>query len=469
MVQPKTFVGLDIGTTSVKVVVAEYANQRLNVVGVGSERSEGLSRGVVVDIDKTANAIQSAVRQAEQKSNVKIDKVVVGVPANQISIESCYGMIAVSSENREITDKDVNNVLSAAKVRAVPPEREIISVIPEEFIVDGFDGIQDPRGMIGVRLELYANMITGPKTIIHNIRRCVEKAGLAIADFVVQPLANAHAALTEDEKEFGTIVIDMGGGQTSVGVMHDKQLKFAYVDQEGGEYITKDISTVLNTTLINAERIKLEYGYAQAKNVSSDEYFPVEIIGKKEPARISEQYLAEVIEARLTQILETVKRALDSVEAFELPGGVVITGGSSALPGVIEMAEALFNKDIRFYIPDQVGMRNPAYTTVYGLVSYVASLPEIYHVAQGNSPVNAPRRESIAQQGYDEAVHNEEREGTPSNIRKERVDNTLSNTQENLPKYDYPEDEDYYYDDDEEEHSTSIVQKIKDMFGDLFS
>ena len=174
MVRPKTYVGLDIGTTSVKVVVAENVNQRLNIIGVGSQRSEGLSRGVIVDIDKTVEAIRSAVSQAEQKSNIKINEVIVGVPSNQINIEPCYGMIAVSGENREITDKDIYNVLSAAKVRAVPPEREIISVVPEEFIVDGFDGIRDPRGMIGVRLELYASMITGPKTIIHNIKRCVE-------------------------------------------------------------------------------------------------------------------------------------------------------------------------------------------------------------------------------------------------------------------------------------------------------
>ncbi len=385
MVRPKTYVGLDIGTTSVKVVVAENVNQRLNIIGVGSQRSEGLSRGVIVDIDKTVEAIRSAVSQAEQKSNIKINEVIVGVPSNQINIEPCYGMIAVSGENREITDKDIHNVLSAAKVRAVPPEREIISVVPEEFIVDGFDGIRDPRGMIGVRLELYASMITGPKTIIHNIKRCVEKAGLVIGDFVVQPLANAEVALSEDERDFGTILIDLGGGQSTASVLHEGQLKFSYVDQEGGEYVTKDISTILNTTLDNAERIKLEYGYASSKKARPDEYFPVETIGKKEPTKVDEQYLAEIIEARLQQIYETLKKALDQVEAFDLPGGLVITGGASSLPGAVELAESILGEEARFYIPEEVGLRNPSYTTAYGIVAYAAKLPDIYHVAQGRS------------------------------------------------------------------------------------
>ena len=208
------YVSLDIGTTSIKVVVAEYVRGQLNIIGVGNEKSEGLSRGVIVDIDETVESIRKAVRQAEQKSNIQIKDVIVGIPSNQISIEPCHGMIAVSSENREITDVDVYNVISAAKVRSVAPEREIISVIPEEFIVDGFDGIKDPRGMIGVRLELFASMITGPKTIVHNIKRCIDKAGLNIEEMVIQPLAISQVALTPGEREFGTVLIDMGGGQT---------------------------------------------------------------------------------------------------------------------------------------------------------------------------------------------------------------------------------------------------------------
>ena len=281
MRNPEIYVSLDIGTTSIKVVVAETNNGRVNIIGVGNEKSRGLSRGVIVDIDETVYSIQQAVEQAERKAGVKINEVIVGVPSNQLAIEDCHGMIAVASDNREITARDVDNVISAAKVRSVPPEREIISIIPEEFIVDGFNGIRDPRGMIGVRLELYARLITGPKTIIHNIRRCVQKAGLQISELVLQPHAIAQVALNRDEREFGTVVIDMGGGQTSASILYDNQLKYSFVDQEGGDFVTKDISIVLNTSLDSAERVKREYGYAIASQTSAEEYFPVETVGKK--------------------------------------------------------------------------------------------------------------------------------------------------------------------------------------------
>lgn len=385
------YVSLDIGTTSIKVVVAEYVRGQLNIIGVGNEKSEGLSRGVIVDIDETVESIRKAVRQAEQKSNIQIKDVIVGIPSNQIAIEPCHGMIAVSSENREVTDVDVYNVISAAKVRSVAPEREIISVIPEEFIVDGFDGIKDPRGMIGVRLELFASMITGPKTIVHNIKRCIDKAGLNIEEMVIQPLAISQVALTSGEREFGTILIDMGGGQTSASVMHDDQLKFSFVDQEGGDFVSKDISIILNASFENAERIKREYGYAISSETSEDEFFPVETIGKKDPMKVDEHYLSEIIEARVVQTFETVKRALDQVEALNLPGGIVLTGGASSLAGVQELAQEIFGVQVKTYIPDQMGMRNPIYATSMGLIKYAASLDDIHRIAQKGKPVAESR------------------------------------------------------------------------------
>ena len=368
------YVSLDIGTTSIKVVVAEYVRGQLNIIGVGNEKSEGLSRGVIVDIDETVESIRKAVRQAEQKSNIQIKDVIVGIPSNQISIEPCHGMIAVSSENREITDVDVYNVISAAKVRSVAPEREIISVIPEEFIVDGFDGIKDPRGMIGVRLELFASMITGPKTIVHNIKRCIDKAGLNIEEMVIQPLAISQVALTPGEREFGTVLIDMGGGQTSASVMHDNQLKFSFVDQEGGDFVSKR-----------------EYGYAISSETSADEFFPVETIGKKDPVKVDEHYLSEIIEARVVQTFETVKRALDQVEALKLPGGIVLTGGASSLAGVQELAQEIFGVQVKTYIPEQMGMRNPIYATSMGLIKYAASLDDVHRIAQKGKPVTEAR------------------------------------------------------------------------------
>ena len=387
------FVSLDIGTTSIKVVVAEAINGRVNIIGVGNEKSRGLSRGVIVDIDETVYSIQQAVAQAERKAGVKINEVVVGVPSNQLAIEECHGMIAVSGDNREITYRDVENVIAAAKVRSIPPEREIISIIPEEFIVDGFNGIRDPRGMIGVRLELYARLITGPKTIIHNIRRCVQKAGLYISEFVLQPQAISQVAINRDEREFGTVIIDMGGGQTSASILYDNQLKYSFVDQEGGDFVTKDISVILNTSLDSAERIKREYGYSIASQTSEDEYFPVETVGKKEPVRVDEHYLAEIIEARLAQIFETIREDLARVDALDLPGGFVLTGGGSALPGVIELAKRYFGGKVRMYVPEEMGMRNPIYTTGLGLVEYVSSLDDIHRIAQ--SSFQDVRREDI--------------------------------------------------------------------------
>ena len=377
-----SFVSLDIGTTSIKVVVAEYVNNQLNVIGVGNEVSKGLNRGVIVDIDETVASIKKAVEQAEKKSGTQIQQVVVGIPGNQISIEPCHGMYAVASENKEITDRDVQNVFEAARVRSLPPEREIISVIPEEFIVDGFDGIRDPRGMIGVRLELYASMITGPKTIIHNIKRCVERAGLVIQDLVVQPLAVSSIAMNRGERDFGTILIDMGGGQTTASVLHDNQLKFVYVDPEGGSLVTKDISIILNTTMENAEYIKREYGYAIPDDASNDEYFHVPVIGKEEPVKVDEKYLSEIIEARVVQIFNTIKKALDQVEARELPGGIVLTGGGSAIPGILELAEEIFEVNVKHYVPEEMGMRNPIFATSLGLIKYMGEQDEINLVAK---------------------------------------------------------------------------------------
>ncbi|SEK30656.1 cell division protein FtsA [Carnobacterium iners] len=379
------YVSLDIGTTSIKVVVAEFINGEMNIIGVGNEKSEGLSRGIIVDIDKTVDSINKAIKQAEQKANVDINKVIVGIPANNIEIEPCQGMIAISGENKEIVKEDVCNVLSAAMVKSVPPEKEILAILPEEFIVDGFDGIKDPRGMIGVRLEMHATMITGPKTIIHNTKKCVEKAGLQIENIVLQPLAASSIAMSKGESDFGTILIDMGGGQTTASVMHDNQLKFAFVNQEGGEYVTKDISVVLNTSFENAERIKRDYGYALPEDASPDEEFPVEIIGQSKPINVDEQYLSEIIEARLVQIFGKIKNKLDFIEARDLPGGIILTGGAAAIPGVIGLAEDIFEANVKLYIPDQMGMRYPTFTTSIGLVNYEAKLDDIHQIIKDYS------------------------------------------------------------------------------------
>ena len=359
MAKTGMYVGLDIGTTSVKVVVAEYIDSQMNIIGVGNAKSEGINRGIIVDIDKTVQAIQRAVRQAEEKAGIQIKGVSVGLPANMLEVENCQGMIAVNGDSKEITDEDVRNVASAALVRSIPPERQIVSILPQDFTVDGFEGIKDPRGMIGVRLEMYGLLFTGPKTIIHNIRKCVENAGLIVNEMVITPLALTESILSDGEKDFGTIVIDMGGGQTTTAVMHDKQLKFTNLDQEGGEFVTKDISIVLNTSFNNAEALKINYGDAYPERTSPDEEFPVDVIGQSEPVKVDERYLSEIISARMEQIFNKAKDALDQIEALELPGGVVLTGGAASLPGVVDLAQEIFGVKCETVCSESHGTEKP--------------------------------------------------------------------------------------------------------------
>ena len=445
MAKTGIYVGLDIGTTSVKVVVAEYVDSQMNIIGVGNAKSEGINRGIIVDIEKTVQAIKRAVGQAEEKAGIHIRTVNVGIPANLLEVENCQGMIAVNNESKEITNEDVRNVASAALVRSVPPERQIIAVLPQEFTVDGFEGIKDPRGMIGVRLEMYGVMFTGPKTIIHNIRKCVEKAGLTIGQTIITPLALTESILSDGEKDFGTIVIDIGGGQTTTAVMHDKQLKFTNVNQEGGEYVTRDISTVLNTSFNNAEALKINYGDAYPARTSASEEFPVDVIGKAEPVKIDERYLSEIIEARMEQIFTKAKDVLDEIDALDLPGGVVLTGGAASLPGVVDLAQEILGTPVKLHVPNHMGLRNPVFTNVISLVDYAASMSEITQVV-----VSAITGESVV----------------PTTSSTPAVPTpVLPDEETDYEQTTYDLNEKYY---DEEEHQEKVTDKIKNFFSNFF-
>lgn len=444
MAKSGIYVGLDIGTSSVKVVVAEYVDNQMNIIGVGNAKSEGINRGIVVDIEKTVNAIQRAVKQAEEKAGIQIRSVSVGLPANLLEVENCQGMIAVNSESKEITEEDVKNVASAAMVRSVPPERQIVAIIPQEFTVDGFEGIKDPRGMIGVRLEMFGLIYTGPKTIVHNVKKCVEKAGLMIDEVIITPLALTETILSDGEKDFGTIVMDLGGGQTTVAVMHDKQLKFTDVNQEGGEFVTKDISTVLNTSFNNAEALKINYGDAYPERTSAAEDFPVDVIGKDEPIKVDERYLSEIIEARMEQIFNKAKDVLDDIEAFELPGGVVLTGGAASLPGVVDLAQEIFDTTVKLYVPNHMGLRNPVFTNVISLVDYAANLGDVYRAA--NAAVTGEKLTKPVKSVVKEAPVKE------------------------TPKQEEPKDAPVYQDVDDEskQDNESITDKVKGFFSNIF-
>ena len=264
------YVSLDIGTSSVKVIIGEMVNDALNIIGVGNVPSEGLRKGSIVDIDETVHSIKRAIEQAERMIGMDIRQVIVGITGNHIMLQSSHGVVAVSSENREITDDDIARVIDAAQVVSIPPEREIIDIIPKQFIVDGLDEIHDPRGMIGVRLEMEGTIITGSKTILHNILRCVEKAGLEILDITLQPLAAGAYALSKDEKNLGVTLIDIGGGSTTIALFDQGELVSTTVLPVGGDHITKDISIGLRTSSEEAEKIKLKYGHAFYDHASED-------------------------------------------------------------------------------------------------------------------------------------------------------------------------------------------------------
>ena len=375
------FTGLDIGTSSIKVLVAEHVNNELNVIGVSNAKSAGVKDGIIVDIEAAASAIKSAISQAEEKAGISIKLVNVGLPANLLQIEPTQGMIPVTSETKEITDADVENVVRSALTKSMTPDREVITFIPEEFIVDGFQGIRDPRGMMGIRLEMRGLLYTGPRTILHNLRKTVERAGVQVENIIISPLAMTKSVLNEGEREFGATVIDMGGGQTTVASVRNQELQFTNIYQEGGDYVTKDISKVLKTSKKLAESLKFNYGEVYVP-AASNETFQVEVIGEVEPVEVTERYLAEIISARVKHIFEQAKQDLERRHLLDLPGGIVIIGGGAILPGVVELAQEVFGVPVKLYVPNQIGIRNPAFAHVISLSEYAGNLSEVDVLAQ---------------------------------------------------------------------------------------
>ena len=375
------FTGLDIGTSSIKVLVAELVDGEVNVIGVSNAKSKGVKDGIIVDIEAAATAIKSAISQAEEKAGISIKSVNVGLPANLLQVEPTQGMIPVTSDTKEITDQDVENVVKSALTKSMTPDREVITLVPEEFVVDGFQGIRDPRGMMGVRLEMRGLLYTGPRTILHNLRKTVERVGVQVDNVIISPLAIVNSVLNEGEREFGATVIDMGGGQTSVATIRNQELQYTNVYQEGGDYVTKDISKVLKTSKKIAEGLKLNYGEAYPQ-LASKETFQVEVIGEVEPVEVTEEYLAQIISARLKHIFEQIKQDLERRHLLDLPGGIALIGGNAILPGVVELAQEVLGVRVKLYVPNQVGIRNPAFAHVISLSEFAGSLTEINVLAQ---------------------------------------------------------------------------------------
>jgi cell division protein FtsA len=364
------YVSLDIGTSSVKVIIGEIVNDTINIIGVGNVNSEGLRKGSIVDIDQTVQSIKKAIEQAERMIGMEIRQVVVGITANHCLLTNCHGVVAVSSQNREITNEDVTRVIEAAQVISIPPEREIIGVDAKQYIVDGLDEINDPRGMIGVRLEMEGTIITSSKTILHNTLRCVERAGLEILDITLQPLAAGSFALSKDERNLGVTLIDLGGGSTTIAYFEQGHLRATSLLPIGGDHITKDLSIGLRTSTEDAEMIKLKYGHAFYDDASEDEVFSVPIIGSDQHQQFNQLEISDIIEARMEEIFELVVQEMKRLGIRDLPGGFVLTGGVANMQGILELAEEILQNRVRIAAPDYIGVREPQYTTAVGLIKY---------------------------------------------------------------------------------------------------
>ena len=363
-------VSLDIGTSEIKVIVGEVMNDSLNIIGVGTAKSRGLRKGAIVDIDEAVQSIKNAIENAEHMVDMSIHNVIVAVNANHVQLHPCHGVVAVQSEDREIGDEDVTRVIEGAQVMSIPPEREIIDVIPKQFIVDGFDEISDPRGMIGVRLEMEGTIITTSKTVLHNILKCVERAGLNIIDVVLQPLASGSIALSKDERALGVALIDVGGGCTTVSVFEDDFLAATSIIPLGGENITKDLSIGLRISTEEAEEIKLNYGHAFYETADEEEAFEVSIIGSNQKKTFNQLQISDMIEARLEEIFELATRELKRLGYHELRGGYVLTGGTMKMPGALDLAQTVFQANARIAIPDYIGVREPQYTVGIGTIQF---------------------------------------------------------------------------------------------------
>lgn len=383
------YISLDIGSSSIKVLIGDITDNQLHVIGVGNVKSNGIRKGAIVDIDATVQSIKKAVDQAERMTGIKIDEVVLGIPANQTTLQPVKGVVAVNSENREITDEDLERVIESAQVMSIPPERELVNLIPRQFIVDNLDEIKDPRGMIGIRLEMDATMITTSKTLVHNVLRCVERAGLQIREIYLQPLAAGFFALTEDEKNQGTAYIDIGGGSTTVAVFEDGLLTRTGVIPVGGEHLTKDLSIVLKTPTEQAEIIKKQFGHAFYDDASDEEVFEVPVSGTDAMDQYSQKFISEVIGVRLEELFELVLDELARLGVRDLPGGVVLTGGVAQLEGIAQLARQIMQTRVRIYTPDYIGVREPAYTTAVGLIRYAHLDDEFYGRSTNQTPALA--------------------------------------------------------------------------------
>jgi len=365
-------VGIDVGTTHVRVIVGEPQHDKtVNIVGVGINSSEGLKKGVIVDLDATVQSITRAVEEAERMVGYDIEEAFVALTGLDVDLIPNKGIVAVTSEDREITRDDVERVIHAAQVIALPSDREIVEVMPREFIVDGYDGIKDPVGMLGVRLEVDALIITSSITSLRNLIRCVNRAGIEVKGLVLQSLANSEVALSKDEKELGVFLIDLGGGKSELSLFQNGTLQKLSVLPIGGNHITNDLAVGLRTSFKMAENLKLEYGCALSAMADPNTFIGVTEVGGKQSRQVSQRELSSFLEPRVQEILQISKEEIQKMGWDKMPpAGIVLTGGVSIMEGLTEMAEKIYDVSVRVAEPSFVGVQSPIYTTAVGTAYY---------------------------------------------------------------------------------------------------
>lgn len=369
--------GLDIGTTKIGCIIAEAKGpDELNIIGVAKGPSDGLRYGVVVNVEKTVRSIKNTIQQAEAMADVEVDTVFAGIAGDHIRSINGRGVVAISGPNGEVSTDDVRRVVDAAKAVALPIDREIIHILPQEFIVDEHRGIREPVGMAGVRLEAEVHIVTGAIASAQNIHRSIEKAGYGVADIVLEPLASSFSVLSEDEKELGVVVVDLGGGTTDIAMFYEGCIRSTSAVALGGRNVTNDIAIVLRTPTENAELLKIHHGTAIHSSENKDETVEVPGVNQRSPRRISKSLLVDIIQPRMAEMLTLVYQEIKKSDFINLmTTGVVITGGGALLPGTIELAEEIFNMPIKLGIPSGFGglveeAKMPQYATGVGLVQY---------------------------------------------------------------------------------------------------
>jgi cell division protein FtsA len=385
------YTGLDIGTTKITAVVAEGDGDGIRIIGVGSAPSDGLKRGVVVNLERTVRSIQHAVREAERVAGRSVKSVSAGIAGDHIRGINSRGVIAVSRKDSEIRAVDVARVVEAAKAVAIPADREILHVLPQQYVVDDQDGIRDPTGMSGVRLEAEVHIITGAASACRNVLRAAERAGLQVDELVLEPLASAAAVLRSDEKDLGVAILDIGGGTTDIAVFYEGSVRHTAVIGLGGANVTNDLAIGLRTPVERAEQLKLDAGCALTSMIRPDETVRVPSVGGRPDRDISRHMLAMMIEPRVEEIFAHANKEIrkNHMGAELLGGGVVLTGGASLLPGMTELAEQVFDLPVRRGAPmgftgHEETVSDPRYATGVGLAMHAYQNDGGRRVADGN-------------------------------------------------------------------------------------